>query len=144
MAITRREADQIRKIAHDAGIDDATLEGWTSEAGAYRYALTSPNATPPKANVATTIRALIAQHIADREHAVVAAAAQAAGVTAPPAPGTPLATDRQVEYILGLLDQRRRVDECGGFFPGPTDRAGIAALSREDASNYITSLKGDY
>ena len=32
----------------------------------------------------------------------------------------------------------------GGFFSGPTDRAGIEELSKREASMYITSLKGDY
>lgn len=56
----------------------------------------------------------------------------------------PLATGRQVEYILQLLVQRERDGEGGGFFSGPTDRAGIEMLSRLEASRYITSLKGDY
>jgi len=55
-----------------------------------------------------------------------------------------LATERQISYILDLLAQRRRSGEGGGFFNGPTDRAGIAALSRSEASAYIDSLKGDY
>ncbi|MFI8201112.1 hypothetical protein ACIF6K_32070 [Streptomyces sp. NPDC085942] len=55
-----------------------------------------------------------------------------------------LATDRQVEYILSLLAARRRSGEGGGFMFGPTDRAGIAQLTREDASSYIDSLKGTY
>lgn len=54
------------------------------------------------------------------------------------------ATDRQVDYILNLLSRRRRSGEGGGFFSGPTDRAGIAKLSRADASAYIDSLRGDY
>lgn len=56
----------------------------------------------------------------------------------------PLATPRQVDYILNLLAQRERTGEGGGFFYGPTDRAGIELLSKSDASTYITSLKGDY
>ncbi|MFF9309869.1 hypothetical protein ACF1BS_03070 [Streptomyces sp. NPDC014748] len=55
-----------------------------------------------------------------------------------------LATDRQIDYILDLLARRHRSGEGGGFFTGPTDRAGIAKLSRSEASAYISSLKGDY
>ncbi|MEV5451624.1 helix-turn-helix domain-containing protein [Streptomyces sp. NPDC052535] len=56
----------------------------------------------------------------------------------------PLATPRQVDYILSLLLSRRESGEGGGFFTGPTDRAGIETLSKREASSYITSLKGDY
>ena len=55
-----------------------------------------------------------------------------------------LATPRQVDYILQLLAKRERTGEGGGFFYGPTDRAGIEEMSKADASAYITSLKGDY
>jgi hypothetical protein len=55
-----------------------------------------------------------------------------------------LATARQVDYILQLLTVRARTGEGGGFFQGPTDRAGIEELSKAEASTYITSLKGDY
>lgn len=55
-----------------------------------------------------------------------------------------LATPRQVDYILNLLEQRRISGEGGGFYSGPTDRAGIEELSKNEASVYITSLKGDY
>jgi len=55
-----------------------------------------------------------------------------------------LATPRQVDYILTLLDRRARSGDGGGFFSGPTDRAGIEKLSRSEASSYIDSLKGDY
>ncbi|NUR30062.1 MAG: hypothetical protein HOV83_30135 [Catenulispora sp.] len=56
----------------------------------------------------------------------------------------PLATPRQVDYILQLLDRRQRTGEGGGFFDGPTDRASIKEMSKTAASTYITSLKGDY
>lgn len=56
----------------------------------------------------------------------------------------PLATPRQVEYILQLLARRERSGEGGGFFSGPTDRASLEEMSKIDASSYITSLKGDY
>lgn len=56
----------------------------------------------------------------------------------------PLATSRQVDYILDLLAQRRRTGDGGGFFQGPTDRAGIEELTKAEASSYITSLKEEY
>lgn len=55
-----------------------------------------------------------------------------------------LATDRQVDFILSLLSERRRSGESGGFQTGPTDRAGIEKLTRDHASTYINSLKGTY
>lgn len=55
-----------------------------------------------------------------------------------------LATDRQVDFILSLLSERRRTGEGGGFQTGPTDRAGIEKLTRGQASTYIDSLKGTY
>ncbi|MFJ6667399.1 hypothetical protein [Streptomyces sp. NPDC091383] len=55
-----------------------------------------------------------------------------------------LATPRQIDYIIQLLARRERTGEGGGFFYGPTDRAGIEEMSKADASTYITSLKGDY
>lgn len=55
-----------------------------------------------------------------------------------------LATKRQVDYILQLLAARERSGEGGGFFSGPTNRAGIEELSKGEASMYIRSLKGDY
>lgn len=55
-----------------------------------------------------------------------------------------LATPRQVDYILQLLAQRRRTGDGGGFFQGPTDRAGIEELTKAEASTYITSLKEEY
>lgn len=55
-----------------------------------------------------------------------------------------LATPRQVDFILSLLDRREHTGEGGGFFMGPKDRAGIEELSKSQASAYIRSLKGDY
>ncbi|MEV7122157.1 hypothetical protein [Kitasatospora griseola] len=51
------------------------------------------------------------------------------------------ATATQVDEIERLLGRR---DEGGGFFLGPTDRAGIENLSKEAAGRYITSLRGNY
>lgn len=55
-----------------------------------------------------------------------------------------LATERQIAYILDLIERRRRDGDDSGFMTGPTDREGIAALTRDEASTYITSLKGEY
>lgn len=56
----------------------------------------------------------------------------------------PLATERQVDYIMQLLAHREYSGEGGGFYYGPTDRAGVEMMSKLEASSYITSLKGDY
>lgn len=55
-----------------------------------------------------------------------------------------LATPRQIDYILNLLEGRRRTGEGGGFYTGPTTRARLEEMSKGEASTYITSLKGDY
>ena len=55
-----------------------------------------------------------------------------------------LATQRQIDYILLLLEKRQISGEGGGFFQGPTDRAGIEELTKAEASAYITSLKDEY
>lgn len=57
----------------------------------------------------------------------------------------PLATPRQVEYILQLL-QRREINGDGDGFVvgGPTTRAQVELLSRTQASTYIDSLTGNY
>lgn len=55
-----------------------------------------------------------------------------------------LATDRQISYILDLLAKRHHDGDDSGFYYGPTDRAGIAKMTRAEASTYITSLKGEY
>lgn len=53
--------------------------------------------------------------------------------------GTP-----QVDYILDLLAQRHRDGDDSGFMRGPTDRAGLEQLTRDEASAYIDSLRGTY
>lgn len=52
------------------------------------------------------------------------------------------ATDRQVDYIMSLLRSGRHQE--GGFMTGPTTREGVAAMSKREASAYITSLTGQY
>ena len=75
----------------------------------------------------------------ERLHAEVMAAATAA----PVAESTePLATEKQIAFIMRLIDQGR-ADE-GGFITGPTDRAGVARMTRRQASAYIDSLTGSY
>lgn len=143
MAISPRDAERIHKLAQDAGIPDETVEEWTEEAGGYCFAITRHTGTL-KAGQADAVRARIAQHIRDREHAVLAEAASAAGTTPPPAPGTPMATPKQIDYILSLLSRRQHNGDGGGFMTGPTDRQGIANLTQAEASTYITSLKEDY
>lgn len=143
MAISDRDAAAILKLARDAGIDDSLIEDWTDEAGAFRYALTSKNVTNPKVQVANEIRARITKHIADREHAVLAEAARAAGINPPPTPGN-AATPAQVDYIMNLLARRIETGEAGGFMTGPTTREGVQNMTKADASLYIKSLKGDY
>lgn len=54
----------------------------------------------------------------------------------------PLATPRQIEFIMDLIDQGRR--EEGGFYYGPTKREDVELMTKADASAYITSLLGDY
>ncbi|MEV5204392.1 hypothetical protein [Streptomyces sp. NPDC053720] len=54
------------------------------------------------------------------------------------------ATPRQVQYILDLLAERQSSGEGGGFYRGPEDAAGVARLTRTEASAYIDSLKGAY
>ncbi|MCX5202505.1 hypothetical protein OG897_13735 [Streptomyces sp. NBC_00237] len=140
MAISRTEATQILNEATAAGISEATIEEWTVELGAYRFALTSPNGNPPSRTIATQIRDRI------RAHTPVAQQAGSVEPVTPPVstPSTEMATERQVAYILSLLDQRRRSGEGGGFFQGPTNRQGVERLTRAEATTYIRSLKGDY
>lgn len=57
----------------------------------------------------------------------------------------PLATSRQIRYIMDLLSERDGNPMAeGGFYSGPTTRAGIAEMTRRDASAYINSLTGNY
>ncbi len=63
---------------------------------------------------------------------------------AAPAAAAPLATAKQIDYIMSLLAGRARTGEEGGFMTGPTTREGVAKMTRTAASNYISSLKGGY
>ena len=51
-------------------------------------------------------------------------------------------TAAQVERIMDLIDTGAH--EEGGHYSGPTTRAGVEAMSREDAATYIDSLTDQY
>ncbi|MDK8794255.1 hypothetical protein QP968_00815 [Corynebacterium sp. MSK041] len=55
----------------------------------------------------------------------------------------PLATERQVDYIMSLLAQTDG-QNVSWFSPAPTEYAEIAKMTRKDASTYISALKGTY
>ena len=82
------------------------------------------------------VMAYIAKIAAERAEQ---AATQAATTEAPEA-----ATERQIDFILTLIDRRRRDGEAAGFITGPTTREGIAKLTKRQASGYIDSLTGRY
>lgn len=111
---------------------------------------TSWGSASAEAEVQAAIRHLAAtpereQRAAERavqakRDAAAAAEEARAGAAAPL-----LATPRQVEFILDLLRHREFSGEGGGFWiGGPTDPKDIKKLTRDDASSYIASLKGDY
>lgn len=54
----------------------------------------------------------------------------------------PLATDRQVDYIMSLLAQHGGQNTTW-FSAGPTTLKEVANMTRRDASTYISALKGD-
>lgn len=64
----------------------------------------------------------------------------------------PAATPGQVDYLVDLLCRRTLTGEGGGFIgtdryvtaEGRIDRAALAGLTRDHASQMITSLKGAY
>ena len=60
------------------------------------------------------------------------------------AAGQPVATERQVDFIMKLLAWRGISGEADGFMSGPTTREEISKLSKAQASAYITSMKGGY
>ena len=74
-----------------------------------------------------------AEEKAEAERAEAAAAAKARG---------PLATERQVDYILSLLAETDG-QNVSWFTAGPTEYAEIAKMTRRDASTYITALQGN-
>lgn len=54
----------------------------------------------------------------------------------------PLATPKQIDYIMRLI--RAGAAEEGGYLSVPTTREGVARLPRSIASACIDSLKGNY
>lgn len=54
----------------------------------------------------------------------------------------PLATERQVDYIMSLLSQHGGQNTTW-FSAGPTSLEEVANMTRRDASTYISALKGD-
>lgn len=54
----------------------------------------------------------------------------------------PLATDRQVSFIMSLLAQHDG-QNVTWYSKGPTSRVEVARMTRSDASTYISALKGE-
>lgn len=105
-----------------------TLEEFSKEAGLYKTGMAGNRNE---------------YHAADRLHTRLVAAVKAGHKAEPvqPAEG-PRATERQIDYIMGLID--RGAHEEGGFIAGPITRSEVAKMSKTEASQYITSLKGAY
>lgn len=122
--------DEVERLASAGGHDGAAKRTAAAK-------MTVPELRKFVADVKEFQRRKAQKEQAAREGAAAQKAFQRRQATQP-------ATARQVDYILNLLSRRRRSGEGGGFFNGPTDRAGIAKLSQADASAYINSLTGDY
>lgn len=73
------------------------------------------------------------------QHAAAKAKADAEGKAA--ATRGPLATERQVSYIMQLLAQTDGGQ--GSWYSGPTTLEGVRAMTRSAASTYISALKGE-
>lgn len=57
----------------------------------------------------------------------------------------PLATEKQIDFIIRLIANRDYYGDGGGYITGyPTAREEIAELSRGEASRLISSLKEEY
>lgn len=83
-------------------------------------------------------RAKLAQERAAEEKA----AAERAAAEAEAKARGPLATERQVDYILSLLAQHDGQNTTW-YTAGPTTSAEIAKMTRKEASTYISALKGE-
>lgn len=59
-----------------------------------------------------------------------------------PEPRGPLATSRQVDYIMGLLSQHGG-QNVTWYSAGPTTLAEVKLMTRSDASTYISALKNE-
>lgn len=60
--------------------------------------------------------------------------------TATTATSTPLATDKQVKFIMRLLDQTDGGQ--GSWYNGPTTLDGVRSMTKSNASTYISALLG--
>lgn len=80
--------------------------------------------------------------LAEERAAEEKAAAERAAAEAEAKARGPLATDRQVSYILSLLAQHDG-QNFTWYTQGPTDAAEIAKMTRKDASTYISALEGE-
>ena len=77
-----------------------------------------------------------------KQCAKTARAAKRAADAAAEARG-PLATERQVDYIMALLSQHGGQNTTW-FSAGPTTLTEVSRMTRQDASTYISALKGDH
>ena len=82
-----------------------------------------------------------AERAAELKAAREAAAKEKAERKAAEARG-PLATSRQVDYIMALLAQHDG-QNVTWFSQGPTTLAEVKRMTRRDASTYISALKGE-
>lgn len=71
----------------------------------------------------------------------IAIGAMRAKKEAPMTQQEPRATDRQVSYIMRLINDLADSDFGLEFYDGPTQRSDVAALSQPQASNLIENLK---
>jgi uncharacterized membrane protein YccC len=87
-----------------------------------------------------------AERKAEEEAERVAAQEAAERAEAEAAERAKYATPRQVDFILTLLAERefRAFPGPGFIIDGPTERSEIEKMTKERASAYISSLKGDY
>lgn len=121
----RRDVESVEKAIRLCDKEQAELEKIRAELAAKQ----AGEATAKQA--AKTARA--AESAADAAGRAADAAAEARG---------PLATERQVDYIMSLLSQHGGHNTTW-FSAGPTTLAGVQRMSRRDASTYISALKGE-
>lgn len=132
----RREAGVEVRIPYDAG----DVRSAAKAAGALWVADRKVWSIP--ADRADEIAAMVTAWRREADIAEAADKARTAERAAASVMPEALASPAQVDYIMKLLARRHGDDS--GFMVGPTTRAGVAAMSRSDASIYIASLKGDY
>lgn len=135
-SIGEARATQIQQDAHEAGLTDQQLiELADSVDGGMGMVTRLLHLEQLNRKQADRLESQIAATARKREQA----ARQAAAGTS-----EPLATDRQVDYILTLLAKRRRTGNNAGFMTGPTSREDIQRMTRQKASAYIDSLTETY